>query len=106
MRGVVDNMVTAIIPRDKPVPAQWLVTGLIVVSAGLSVLGLFWPTFRSMIDMWGRYRTFGHGFLVLPAAGYLLWSYRDRLMPLVPSPSAWVWSLSSSQALAGCWAIG
>ena len=89
MRDFVDSSMRHAISEDQPAQAQWLVTGLIVVSAGLSVLGLFWPTFRSMIDMWGRYRTFGHGFLVLPAAGYLLWSYRDRLMPLVPAPSAW-----------------
>lgn len=106
MREVVDTVAVAIISKDKPALAQWLVTGLIVLSAGLSVLGLFWPTFRSMVDIWARSRTFAHGFLVLPASGYLIWCHRQRLVPLVPVPSAYgllALILAGSGWVAGSW---
>ena len=89
MREVVDRAARGVIGESQPIPTHWQATGLIMLVATLCVVGLFWPTFRSMIDVWERSRTFAHGFLVLPAAGYLIWSYRDKLMPLVPAPSAW-----------------
>jgi exosortase A len=89
MRDVVDKMATAILPKDKPVSTEWYLTGLIVLSAVLSVLGLFWATVRSMVDVWESSRTFAHGFLVLPAAAYLVWCHRNTLLLLVPAPSAW-----------------
>jgi exosortase len=42
-----------------------------------------------MIEQWQSSRTFAHGFLVMPAACYLIWCHRFRLIPLVPTPSAW-----------------
>lgn len=80
---------TQVIPKDKPVWPEWQVTGLIMLVACLCVVGLFWPTIQSMVDVWANSRTFAHGFLVVPAAGYLVWSYRQQLVLLVPRPSAW-----------------
>jgi exosortase len=42
---------------------------------------------QSMIAVWESSRTFAHGFLVGPAAFYLVWCYRDRIMALTPSPA-------------------
>jgi len=76
------------VPAEHP-PTDWRTTGLIVCLASLCVVAMFWETVRSMIDVWASSRTFMHGFLVLPATGYLVWSHRHLWMQLAPVPSAW-----------------
>ncbi|MBI5853939.1 MAG: exosortase [Nitrospirae bacterium] len=77
---------------------------LIVIVASVFVIGLFWPTVSTMVDVWAQSRTFAHGFLILPAWGYLIWCYRDRLAGLVPTPSHW--GLVCLLAVGGGWLIG
>lgn len=77
------------VSTGRSAQSEWQVAGLILFTAALCVAALFWQTIQSMIDVWGSSRTFAHGVLVLPAAGYLIWSYRPRLVGLVPAPSAW-----------------
>jgi exosortase A len=89
MRKVVHGATTGVVPDDRSLRTGWRLTGLILSVAGLCVVGLFWETVRSMIDVWAGSRTFAHGSLVLPATGYLIWSYRHMWMPLEPAPSAW-----------------
>lgn len=88
MREVVDGTTTSV-PDDQSFWTGWRLTGLIMCIASLCVVGLFWETVHSMTDLWASSRTFAHGFLVLPALGYLIWCYRHRWMQLVPAPSAW-----------------
>lgn len=47
----------------------------------------YWDTVRSMISLWSSSRTFVHGFLVLPAACYLMWCYRPLWIYQIPVPS-------------------
>jgi exosortase A len=56
--------------------------------AWLVVLAIFWTTAHSLVDAWARSRSYAHGFLVLPATGYMVWCYRDRLRKLTPSSHA------------------
>ena len=79
----------SIISEKKPVATAWQVTGFIILTTILGVVVLFWPTVASMIEAWKSSRTFGHGFLVLPAACYLVWCYRYKLTLLTPAPSGW-----------------
>jgi exosortase A len=88
MKEVVDSATTRVSPKDHTVPTEWQVTGLIVLVASLCVIGLFWATVRSMVEIWASDRTFSHGLLVLPTTCYLIWCYREKLIPLVPTPSA------------------
>ena len=74
------------VSTGRSVQSEWQAAGLILFTAALCVVVLFWSTIQSMIDVWGSSRTFAHGFLVLPAAGYLIWSYRPKLVGLVPAP--------------------
>jgi exosortase A len=97
-------MATAIVSRDRLVLSQWVATGLIVLLAILCDLALFWPTVRSMVDIWAQSRTFAHCFLVLPAAGYLIWSYRDKVASQIPSPS--VWGAVALILSGGGWVLG
>ncbi len=66
--------------------SEWRLAGLITIVSCVVVIGLFWPTFRTLIDVWARSRTFAHGFLILPVTLYLIWCYRDRVCGLDPTP--------------------
>jgi len=88
-RKDVGSATTSVVLDGQPPLTGWVLMGLILCIATLCVVGLFWETVRSMIDVWASSRTFEHGFLVLPATGYLVWCYRYMWMQLVPAPSAW-----------------
>jgi exosortase A len=81
------NSSPVIISGNRPVANEWQVIGVVVLTTILCVVALFWPTVASMIEVWKSSRTFGHGFLVLPAACYLVWCYRHKLTSLTPAPS-------------------
>lgn len=87
MSKVVHTVTTNVVPNDQAPPMAWRLAGLILFITSLGVIGLFWETVESMIDVWAGSRTFAHGFLVLPATGYLIWSYRHMWMQLRPAPS-------------------
>lgn len=78
---------TQMIEREGD-PTQWRRASLKLVLAWVAVLVLFWDTTHTMIEAWARSRTYAHGFLVLPATGYMVWCYRDRLRELTPSSHA------------------
>src|SRR5436190_20756007 len=59
---------------------------LLMTAAGLS--WAYWPTLDGMIRKWDSDPQYSHGFLVVPFALFLLWTWRDRLPPL-SSPSPW-----------------
>jgi len=104
MRNVVHGATTSVVPDAQPFSTGWGLMGLVVCTASLCVVGLFWETVRSMIDIWAGSRTFAHGFLVLPAMGYLIWCYRNRWMQLVPAPSAW--GVAALILLGSGWFVG
>ncbi len=68
---------------------DWVAPGVIVLVSWLLVVLIFWQTVEPMAAVWSQSRTFAHGFLVLPATAYLVWSYRQRLNGLMPIPSPW-----------------
>jgi exosortase len=57
-----------------------------------------------MGEIWASSRTFAHGFLILPATAYLLWSYRALWIRHEAYPS--LWGLSASFMAACAWLIG
>lgn len=64
---------------------QWQAFGLVMLVL-VAVLALFWPTVRSMAEIWNRSETFTHGWLVIPAFVWFAWERRQRLatIPLRP----------------------
>ncbi len=104
MRKVVSSATTSVVPEDPLPSTGWRVTGLSVCILSLCVVVLFWETAQSMIDVWASSRTFAHGFLVLPATGYLIWCYRALWMHLVPVPSPW--GVVALILLGGGWFVG
>jgi len=104
MRKAQDSVPVSIALDGRSDWSEWRTPGLILCLASLGVVGLFWDTIHSMVGVWASSRTFAHGFLVLPATGYLIWSYRSQWIQKVPAPS-----LLGAAALllsAGVWFLG
>lgn len=59
---------------------------LLVLLAGLGILGWYWETTASVVSTWERSGTFAHGFLVFPISLYLAWRCRSKLVTITPAP--------------------
>lgn len=70
----------------------------------LTVAVVFWPTFASMVEVWGQSDTFSYGYLVLPMAFWSLWQTARRLGPADWQPS-WLGGMAMVPA-AGAWFVG
>lgn len=78
------------VPEALPVPPRvnWLQPGLLIAGVLLALAGLFWPTLRSMIEIWERSETFAHGYLIFPISAWLIWRKRAELARIAPRPDA------------------
>src|SRR5438067_2094064 len=47
-------------------------------AVALTVLWVFWPTLRDLLDKWGTDPQYSHGYLVPLFALYLLWARREQ----------------------------
>ncbi|MDX1251044.1 MAG: exosortase A [Gammaproteobacteria bacterium] len=68
-------------------PNGWRTAALLTTAALLVILGLFWQTALSMVDIWWRSETFAHGFLIAPISLWLIWRKRKELAALTPQPN-------------------
>ncbi len=64
--------------------AAWLLPGALTVGVLLILVGMFWPTFYSMAEVWERSETFTHGYLIFPISAWLIWRQRDQLAQVQP----------------------
>jgi exosortase A len=64
---------------------QWQAFGLVMLALA-AVLAVFWPTLRSMVEIWDRSETFTHGWLVIPAFVWFAWERRQRLAATAMRP--------------------
>ena len=65
-----------------------LVPVMTALAAGTLLLGLlFLPECRAAVGVWLASTAYGHCFLVLPMAAYLVWDRRDSLRGLQPRPT-------------------
>ena len=55
----------------------------------ITIIALYFPTFHMFIYDWSHDDNYSHGFLVPIIVGYLVWTKKDRLRALSPSPSLW-----------------
>jgi exosortase A len=70
----------------------------------LGALALHVPTVRSMMSVWANSSTFTHGFLVLPACVWFIWTRRQALVQAAPAP---FWPALLVTAAAGlAWTLG
>ncbi len=63
---------------------------LLVTTAVMAiVLAVYWPTLRSMVEIWSRSDTFAHGFVVPLISMWLVWRHRALLAGAAVRPSSW-----------------
>ncbi|MCA9419818.1 MAG: exosortase A, partial [Nitrospira sp.] len=92
------------LPTVRFLSSEWAkVLGLLLI-AWAALLGLYFPTAFSLVETWSRSDTYGHGFLILPMSGYLVWRERHRLTNLVPRANSWALLLLGGAA--GVWLLG
>jgi exosortase A len=65
---------------------SWLLPGMLTLGVLLLLAGMFWPTLRSMVEVWERSETFAHGYLIFPISAWLLWRQRETLAQIRPHP--------------------
>ena len=97
----VDSAQTIVVSDVQALQGEWRSIGLGFVISVVCLIGLYWGTIEKMVETWANSRTFAHGFLVLPATAYLVWSYRDRWIRQDAYPS--VWGLSALFITACAW---
>src|SRR4051812_39067750 len=72
-------------PRRCSGTAPLLTLGAV---AGLLVWA-YWPALTALAGKWSTDPQYSHGFLVIPFALFLLWTWRHELPAPLPVPSAW-----------------
>lgn len=76
-------------PQSDRARLPWIALGL-----GLCILALaFGREIRAAIGVWNESTAYGHCWLVLPVALWLLWERRSALAALAPRPALWPASL-------------
>ncbi|MBK8689369.1 MAG: exosortase A [Betaproteobacteria bacterium] len=68
------------------------------------LLAAYWPTGRSMAEIWARSDTFAHGFVVPVISAWLAWRHRALLAGVKARPAPW---MALAVAVAGFgWLLG
>jgi exosortase A len=83
---------------------RWLEALCVFSLAVLALLALFWPTVRFMVETWWNVTTYGHGVVIFPISGYLVWRKRGSLSELTPRPQPLGLLLVAGAAFA--WLLG
>ena len=89
-------------PKVEPKAPAWTVLGAIVLGLAVLVL-LYWPTATSAVAQWNSTSAYSYGYLIGPIALWLIWRERDRLVGLMPEPTAW--GIAVAAAFAGVWLV-
>jgi exosortase A len=74
------------LPASLPVTARkaWFLPAALTAGVLVILVGVFWPTFHSMVEVWERSETFAHGYLIFPISAWLIWRKRDELAQIRP----------------------
>src|SRR4051794_33325176 len=79
------------VPAPRAVSRRTLV--LAALAAGLAVLAVaFWPETAAAVSTWNASTAYGHCYLVLPMAAYLLWERRAAIAA-VPARTELHWAV-------------
>lgn len=84
--------------------SAWIPVLLFFSLTYASLIGLYWPTFVSLVTTWYSSVSYQHGFAILPICLYLVWKKRHLLASVRPEPTLWGLILLFPPALA--WFIG
>ncbi len=84
--------------------SAWKQALLALLIIELVLLGAYFETARTMVEIWWRSETFNHAFLVPPIALWLIWEKRAALWRTQPQPALWL--ALPFAALAFGWLLG
>jgi exosortase A len=76
-------------PQQMALSAAWRLALMLLTSVLVLWLLIFHESLWSMVEIWSRSDTFGHGFLIAPIVVYLIWQRRAVLVRQSPSPALW-----------------
>ncbi len=83
---------------------SWPLAVLVLLAGSALVLGIYFETSASLIRTWQSSDLYSHGFLILPAAGYMLWRRRRHLRALPVRP--FIWGVVGIGLAGAVWWIG
>ena len=86
------------------VSSHWIKVMSLLLVSWVALLAAYSSTALSLVNTWSRSDTYTHGFLILPASGYLVWRKRHQLAVLVPRLN--LWALLLLGGLATIWLVG
>ncbi len=55
----------------------------------LSIIA-FYPTWKSLVDIWIRSETFAHGFIVIPISLWVIWQKKELHNQIIPGKPSWL----------------
>jgi exosortase A len=64
----------------------WRTVLPLLVLAVVAILAIYWQTAESIVAIWSRSETFAHGYLIAPISVWLIWTKRNEVARLAPSP--------------------
>ena len=81
-----------------PVKRSPVLPILLMLTAFIAPLFLYFDTARSIVSIWYRSETFAHGFIILPISLWLIWRRRENFHSMPPTP--W-WPALAMMVMAG-----
>lgn len=69
------------------VPEYWQKPLIVLLVLLAAFVGLFAQSWLSIVSIWDRSETYAHGFFVIPASLWLIWSQKQLLKKIRPRPS-------------------
>lgn len=89
------------VEQKQSLRQAWLIAGVSTALLLLLTLVLYRQTVQYLTGLWNDYEigNYGHGYLVLAIAAYLIVRNRRRLLGLTPCPSIWVLSATIAASL-------
>jgi exosortase A len=88
---------------DTPLKTIWRQRSITLGLCVVALVVIYWNTAVAIISMWST-DPLAHGYLVVPAAIYLAWVRRDRLLRTLPTPAYWLLPLLG--VVAFVWLLG
>ncbi len=61
-----------------------------VSSIFLLTVIIFFPTWKSLVDIWTRSETFAHGFIVIPISLWVIWQNKALHNQIIPKGPSWL----------------
>lgn len=66
--------------------SRWRVATALTLGLLVALMGVFWTTFYSMVEIWNGSQTYTHGYLIFPISVWLIWCRRAHLANTIPTP--------------------